>query len=322
MVVGGAPRMKLSVAMITYNHERFIGKAIESALAQQVNFDFEIVIGEDCSTDGTRGVVLDFQRRYPERIIPILRDENVGAMRNFAETIGACKGQYLAFLEGDDYWTSADKLRRQIDFLDEHPDYVLCCHRVKYLYETGPADIDIHPLLAAGHYTIQDLLKSNFVMTCSAVLRRDLIGPIPQWLFGLKMGDWPLFAIVARHGKIELMDDVMATYRVHPGGTWSSLQALTQVRETARMLTHLDKHLEFQYKKTVRPMIAGLYLRLAIAEQSNGKRVETAKHLANCIRYGGLSGGGNLRTFAALAAYVAMGSWYKVFARAKKASRD
>src|ERR1700693_1289131 len=173
--------MKLSVAMITYNHQRFIGEAIGSGLAQKVNFGSEIVIGEDCSTDGTRGVILDFQRRHPERIVPILRERNVGAMRNFAETIAACRGQYVAFLEGDDYWTSVDKLQRQVDFLDAHPDSVLCCHRVKFLYETGSAEVNVHPLLAAGPYTIEDLLRMNFVMTCSAVLRRDLIGPLPRW---------------------------------------------------------------------------------------------------------------------------------------------
>jgi glycosyltransferase involved in cell wall biosynthesis len=312
--------MKLSVAMITYNQERFIGQAIESVLGQKVSFDYEIVIGEDCSTDGTRGVILDFQRRYPERIVSILRERNVGAMRNFAETIAACRGQYLAFLEGDDYWTSVDKLQRQVDFLDAHPDRVLCCHRAKFLYETGSAEVDVHPHLAAGPYTIEDLLKMNFVMTCSTVLRRELIGPLPRWFFEVKMGDWPLFALVARYGKIELMDEIMATYRVHPGGTWSSLPRMTQLREVVRMLRLLDKHLGFQYTNAIRQAITWLYLELAMTARSNGKRVETGKHLVSSIRYGGLRVGISLRTFAGLAAFALIGSWYKVFSRAKSAS--
>src|SRR5580700_2569655 len=109
--------MKLSVAMITYNQERFIRQAIESVLAQKVNFDFEIVIGEDCSTDGTRAVVMDFHRRHPERIVPILRPRNIGPMRNIESTLAACRGQYLSIPEGDDYWTSADKIQKQVDFL-------------------------------------------------------------------------------------------------------------------------------------------------------------------------------------------------------------
>src|SRR5579864_5088925 len=119
--------MKVSVMMITYNHERFIAQALESVLAQRVNFDYEIVIGEDCSTDRTREILLEFCRRYPKRIVPLLKDKNVGAMRNVEATLAACRGQYLALLEGDDYWTCEDKLQRQIDFLDEHPDYAICC---------------------------------------------------------------------------------------------------------------------------------------------------------------------------------------------------
>jgi glycosyltransferase involved in cell wall biosynthesis len=309
--------MKLSVAMITYNHERFVGQAIESVLAQKTDFPYEIVIGEDCSTDGTRGVILDFQRRYPERIVSILRERNVGAMQNFSETIAACRGEYVAFLEGDDFWTSLSKLQKQVDFLDAHPDSALCCHRVKFLNETGSAEIDIHPLLSAGSYTIEDQLRTNLVMTSSAVLRRDLIGPIPRWFFEMKMGDWPLFAMVARHGKIELMDEVMATYRVHPGGMWSSLPKATQAREVARMLRALDQQLEFQYTNTIRQTITWLYLELAMTARSNGRRAETLKHVVTCIRNGGLRLPGNLRPLAGLAAYTLIGSGYKMFSRAK-----
>src|ERR1700676_4069851 len=102
--------MKLSVMMITYNHERFIAQAIESVLAQRVNFDYEIVIGEDCSTDRTRNIVMDFHRRYPDRIVPLLRRYNLGGPENLIATLASCGRQYVALLEGDDYWTCADKL--------------------------------------------------------------------------------------------------------------------------------------------------------------------------------------------------------------------
>jgi len=312
--------MKLSVAIITYNHERFIAQAIESVLAQKVNFSYEIVIGDDCSTDGTRAVIVDLQKRYPERVVAVMREQNIGAMRNFAKTIGACKGQYLAFLEGDDYWLSADKLQRQVDFLDSHPDRALCCHRVKTLNETGSAEFEIFPPRSAGPYTIEDLLKGNFMMTCSTVLRRELIDPIPGWFFKMKLGDWPLFAMVARHGTIELMDEVMAAYRVHPGSTWSVLPSLTRLHEGARMLRALDEQLGFQYTNTIRQTITRSYLDLAIAARSNGKRTETAKHLASYIRSGGLRFPANRRLLAGLAAYTLIGSGYKIFSRAKTAN--
>ena len=310
--------MKLSVMMITYNHERFIAQAIESVLSQQVNFDYEIVIGEDCSTDGTRSVIRDFHRRYPGRIVPLLRDQNIGAMRNVEATLAGCRGRYLALLEGDDYWTCDDKLQRQVDFLDTHPGSSMCCHRVKSLDETGYAEPAVFPPLPAGPYTIEDLLKGNFVATCSAVLRRDLVPALPHWFRKMKLGDWPIFALAARHGTIELMDEVMAVYRVHAGSSWSSLSLITRLREAVRMLRALDKHLGFQYTNAIRRTIASFYLEMADIARRNGNRTETAKHFVICLRNGGWQLPGSRRVLAGLAAYTLIGSWYKVFSRAKQ----
>ena len=99
------PDVKVSVAMITYNHERFIAQAIESVLMQQTDFAVELVIGEDCSTDKTRAIVCAYGERYPERIRLLLPERNQGMIPNFVATMNACQGQYIALLEGDDYWT-------------------------------------------------------------------------------------------------------------------------------------------------------------------------------------------------------------------------
>jgi glycosyltransferase involved in cell wall biosynthesis len=325
-VSGENARMKLSVMMITYNHERFITHAIESVLAQRVNFDYEIVIGEDCSTDGTRAVITDFHRRYPGRIVPRLRDQNIGVMRNLEATLAACRGRYLALLEGDDYWTCDEKLQRQVDFLDTHPGSSMCCHRVQFLNETGFAEADVFPSLPAGPYTIEDLLKDNFVMTCSAVLRRDLIPTLPPWFREMKLGDWPMFALAARHGTIELMDEVMSVYRKHQGGVWSSLSSVSRSREIVRMLKALDKHLDFQYTNAMRPTIgrclAHSYLGMASIARQAGNRIETAKHLAVYLRSGGLKVPGSRRAFASLAAYTLFGSWYEAIRKARRASRS
>ena len=153
--------MKLSVAMITYNQERYIGQAIESVLAQRVNFDYEIVIGENCSTDGKREIVMDYQRRYPERIVLILRAAEPSALcGTSSRVLTACRGQYLTILEGDDYWTSVDKLEKQVDFLDAHPDCGLCCHRVQnFRMRLAPQSSDVFPPRAAGPYTIRGSIE-------------------------------------------------------------------------------------------------------------------------------------------------------------------
>jgi glycosyltransferase involved in cell wall biosynthesis len=319
---GETTLMKLSVMLITYNQDQFIGKALESVLAQRVNFDYEIVIGEDCSTDGTRAVIMDFHRRYPGRIVPLLRDQNMGAMRNLEATLSSCQGQYVALIEGDDYWTCDDKLQRQVDFLETHHDSALCCHRVQVLDEMGTGRKGVFPFAIAGSYAIEDLLKENFVMTCTAVMRRSLVGPLPDWFSEMKLGDWPLFALVARHGKIELMDEVMAAYRVHSGGIWSSRPPISQLCEVTRMLLALDKHLGFQYTRTIRRTLARSYFEMACHARRGGSRMETGKHFVNCIRNGGWWFPGSRRTLAALAAYSLIGSWYKVFSREKAASRS
>src|SRR6267378_159018 len=124
--------MKLSVVMVTYNHERYIAQALSSVVAQRTNFDFEIIVAEDCSTDGTRAIVMDFARRYPGKILPLLRERNLGMMRNFKEALAASSGSYVALLDGDDYWIREDKLQAQVDFLDSHPDHAVCCTRVQF----------------------------------------------------------------------------------------------------------------------------------------------------------------------------------------------
>jgi glycosyltransferase involved in cell wall biosynthesis len=119
-----ASPIKVSVAMITYNHERYIAKALDNVLSQSTNFDYEVIIGEDFSTDNTRSIIIDYQKRYPDKFQLLLNDKNIGMHKNTAQVLRACRGQYVALLEGDDYWTSTHKLQLQVDFLDRHPECV------------------------------------------------------------------------------------------------------------------------------------------------------------------------------------------------------
>ena len=106
--------MKVSIAMVTYNHEKFIAKALDSVLMQRTDFDYEIVIGEDCSSDNTRNIVIEYKRRYPDNIVLFLNEKNLGMYGNCSQVFQACQGEYIAVLEGDDYWTSPDKLQKQV----------------------------------------------------------------------------------------------------------------------------------------------------------------------------------------------------------------
>ena len=116
----------VSVFMITYNHEKFIAQAIEGVLMQKTNFPFELIIGEDCSTDRTREIVVDYAQRFPEIIKPILHEKNVGMKSNMNTCMQACSGKYTAICEGDDYWIDSLKLQKQVGFLEAHSDFSMC----------------------------------------------------------------------------------------------------------------------------------------------------------------------------------------------------
>jgi glycosyltransferase involved in cell wall biosynthesis len=312
--------MKVSVMVLTYNQERFIGQALESVLAQRVNFEYEIVVGEDCSTDRTREIVMDFHRRYPERIVPILREHNIGGPENSMATRAACRGEYVAMLEGDDYWIAEDKLQKQADSLDAHPDYAICCSRAQTLDETGTwAYGSVFPLKSAGTYTIEDLLDGNFIMTCTAMYRRELVGSVPDWLRKRTLGDWPLYAIIATKGKIHLMNEAMAVYRVHARGLWSTQSPQNRLSDSMRMLADLDSFLKFRYTETIRRTVARYHWEMAILAQQQGKRIETMKHVAGYVRNGGLRFASSKLPLAALAAYVVFGSWSKALGKARRA---
>ncbi len=308
--------MKLSVAMITYNQERFIGQALEGVLSQKVNFDYEIVIGEDCSTDGTRAIVADFARRYPDRMVPIFRELNVGAMQNFAETLATCRGEYVAFLEGDDYWTRDDKLQMQVDFLDSHPDHAVCSTRALFVKEGAQGHSEVQPQIPASSYSITDLFATNPVVSCTVMYRWGSVGPLPDWIHSLKMADWPLHILVARSGGLRLLDEVTSTYRIHPGGMWSSLSSQDQGLAIVQMLRTLEKHLDSQYKTHIRVALAHRYLELANGARFGGSRMETARYLFHYARNGGWRLPLN-RFIAGLAAYTLIGSGYRLFSRDK-----
>src|SRR5689334_6956969 len=123
--------------MTTYNHERFIAQAVESVPAQRINFSMEIVIGEDFSTDRTPKILQELAAKHPDTIRLTLSPTNIGGQADFMATKGRCRGQYVAMLEGDDYWNCDDKLQRQIDALDAHPEWAMCFHPCACQYEDG-----------------------------------------------------------------------------------------------------------------------------------------------------------------------------------------
>jgi glycosyltransferase involved in cell wall biosynthesis len=264
--------MKVSVAMLAYNHERFIAQAIDSVLMQKVNFDYEIIIGEDCSVDRTRDIVVDYQKRYPDRVRLLLPEKNLGACENSLQVHKACQGEYVAILEGDDYWTSPSKLQKQVDFLNSHPECALCFHNAIIFYEDGSGEPRSYCRADQKEIsTLEDLLAGNFIPTCSVMFRRGLFDEIPDWIYSVPFGDWPFHILNARYGKIGYIKEVMGAYRVHSGGVYSGQSQIKNLRGTIKTYGKINAYLNFEYEDIIRSRIS---------ERWNGWAEVFAQHLA------------------------------------------
>lgn len=210
----------VSVLMITYNHEKYIAQAIDSVLMQKTNFDYEIVIGEDCSTDKTREIVLEYKAKHPDKIKLLLQEKNLGMIQNFIDTLKACTGKYIALLEGDDYWTDPYKLQKQVDFLEANPEYGLvhtgCISNIHEIEK----QIQDEKNIVSGYIFEELLTHIFFISTVTVCARRELLLKISPEVFNeaikrnWKMGDYPLWLEVALKTKIKYLAENTAFYRI------------------------------------------------------------------------------------------------------------
>ena len=224
----------VSILMLTYNHEKFIRQAVESVMMQKARFPYELVVGEDCSTDGTRAVLLELKDKYPDRIRLLLHEHNLGPHRNTEEVLRACRGRYIATLEGDDYWTSVTKLQEQVDVMEQHPDCAICCHAADVIYEGErkkglPLRLPLKKPAPAVHFN-EMLRRGNFLCAPTVMFRAQSVGRLPEWHRQVYTGDWALWLLAARNGKIHYLDKPMAVSRRHEGGRWSTADKIQELK--------------------------------------------------------------------------------------------
>ncbi|MBI5189392.1 MAG: glycosyltransferase [Nitrospirae bacterium] len=274
--------MKVSVHTITYNHEKYVAQSLDSILMQEADFEYEIVIGEDCSTDRTRDIVLDYQRRYPDRVRVLPRDKNLGMHRNWADTYRNCRGEYIAVLEGDDFWTSPHKLQKQADFLDANPDFAACFHNADYLYEDGSIQgKKVVPRGMRQVSTLDDIVLGNFIPSLTVMFRNGLFGDFPGWFFKTRFCDWPVHILNAQAGKMWYMDESLATYRVHPGGVTFAARtdqdkSIEQLEGKVQVYELANAHLGYRYDKVINERLSGYFGQLAIMHERNGATASAA----------------------------------------------
>jgi glycosyltransferase involved in cell wall biosynthesis len=301
--------------MVTYNHEKFIAQAIESVLMQETDFPFELIIGEDCSTDGTAEIVREYSRRHPGIIRAHIREGNVGARENSRQIRLTAKGKYWALLEGDDYWTNPRKLQLLADVLDAHPETAICGHRTLIHHEDGSKPDELHHKMPSGFYDLEALLPMCFLHTSSVMFRRVVEGP-PAWSRHMIMGDMPLFVELAKHGNICYLDECMALYRVHGGGIWSGLDDIKRARHGIALRQAYYANLDPKYRPALRIGLRNAVRDIGFAQFEAGRPDQTRQ----CLReYRSLCGPFEFLPQKALLALKGYGSWaYPLWRQARR----
>jgi glycosyltransferase involved in cell wall biosynthesis len=214
----------VSVCLITYNHEKYIRQAIEGVLMQKLTFDWEFIIADDYSTDGTRAILTEYQEKYPERIKLIFQEKNVGPAKNWLDLITAPQSKYIAYFEGDDYWTDENKLQKQVDFLEKNPNFTLCHSDVNVLTVDGTV-IDNHSLKSWNYKKdVLDYRLAIFVplaFSCTSVFRNTL--PVKKLSTNVKAGDWMIWVLLTLQGDAKFLKEKQAVYRQGTGVSVSSV---------------------------------------------------------------------------------------------------
>ena len=221
----------VDIMMLTYNHENYIGQALDSVLMQKTDYSYRILIGEDCSTDRTREIVEDYYRKYPDKIEVVLWEKNVGGLKNDLEIMHRCNARYVASIEGDDYWTDCRKLQKQISFLENHSEYIGTAHNIRCVDEKGNLlhrDFDYYYIREAYIYGKELAKRQKMVSQTASLVYRNVYRSWSQveWDFyencGVN-GDLVGQVMLGIQSEVYFFNDIMADHRrIFKGDSWTA----------------------------------------------------------------------------------------------------
>lgn len=279
--------VRVSVLITSYQHERYIARALEGVLEQGSEVPLEILVGDDASTDGTRTVIARYAEERPDRVRTFFPERNLGlgGKAIFAELIGRARGDYLAMLDGDDFWTSPEKLRRQVAYLDEHPECSMCFHNVLCRFEDDARpDEPYNSQDQASEVDMDELLRWCPVASCSPVFRRHALDPLPAWYFELPWGDWPLYFLAAQHGQIHYLPDLMGVYRIHQDGMYSGLPRLQALEGLTAFYERLDGVVPPEHESCRRARLGENWLKRALEHDRSADYAAARRCLSESLR--------------------------------------
>jgi glycosyltransferase involved in cell wall biosynthesis len=275
---------RVSVLVTAYEHERFIARALDGVLDQR-GVSFELLVGDDASTDGTRAIVERYARAQPELIRTLLPERNLGQGGSalFAALLGEARGEFVAGLDGDDFWTSPDKLARQVEHMDAHPGCAMCFHDVLVRHEDGSQpDARFTGTLPERSMGVPELLAGFQIGSCAPLFRRSAIHPLPDWYVDLPWGDAPLYVLAAAHGTIDYLPEVMGVYRIHGGGMYRGLPRLRALELQAEYYDGL--RVPPEHEPQLRRKLAEAWVKLGLEHARLGSRDSARQCLARSLR--------------------------------------
>lgn len=253
----------VSICCWTYNHERFIKKAIDGFLMQKTNFIFEIIIGDDFSTDETRKICFGYKEKLLDKIKILERGSNVGASANSISVLNEARGKYLALCDGDDFWTDPHKLQKQVDEMEKNKNCDLSFHPAIILNSNG----EKKGILAnygkrARVFKTKDVILGNgdFCPSSSVVFKKTLLSKMPDFYFNSFIGDYPLQIFGSLNGGVLYLPDCMSAYRSNIDGSWSQKQNNFNVNfenslKFNDLLNKINNYLNFKYKREIKSRI-------------------------------------------------------------------
>jgi glycosyltransferase involved in cell wall biosynthesis len=247
-------RPLVSVVMVTYRQVGWVRQALESALGQDLE-DIEVVVGDDASDDGTAEEVAAVAAT-DDRVRVLDRDRR-GPRANYMRTLAACRGRYIAQLDGDDFWTSTGKLSAQVARLEGDQSCALCFTASIDVDRSGePIGEAVRPPGRRERYGLGDLMAHNLGSSCAFLVRADAVGELPEWYPDTPVGDWPRHALAARQGDAAYIDEVMAAHRVTGDGVWTGKDAQRKAEMDLRTQDDLLSSLTPEELLRVRPTLA------------------------------------------------------------------
>lgn len=242
--------VKVSVCMITYGHEEYIYQAIEGVLMQESDFEIELIIANDSSPDQTDKVIEEILKSHPKasKIKYFKQEKNIGMMPNFIFALKQCSGNYIALCEGDDYWTDSLKLQKQVNFLENNLDYVVCYHDCSVVDQFNKFKVESFLQSYKSDYNENDLKKGAWLPTLTRCFR-NVIEEFPSFYEKVNCGDLFLTSFLGKHGKAKYLDFNGACYREHNNGVWSPIDENLKTKKMIYDYIYLSEFYKNQDKE-------------------------------------------------------------------------